>query len=254
MLRLKSLGRLIRKVQMNESYPLVIDGGTSKHNFAEFEDSEPVFLLQGNKQLYLEYVNSYTLNFLIASVLRNPKDLISHLQRIRLCYEQKDEDQLYAALVDFFVVLQGSGLSIKQRMLGGSRNHLSPILLQRLQIYLTDYSLIQGNIYSVLTSGIESNIELVLPQADYKSASEHDPLQIARDYIEYSQLDEARETLETAILANPDYIELHEDLLELYKLTKNIDAFNDMKFALSEINHPMQTQWDTLNSYFSLIE
>ena len=57
--------------------------------------------------------------------------------------------------------------------------------------------------------------------------------------------------LESAILASPDYTELHEDLLELYKSTKNIDAFNEMKFALSEINHPMQAQWDALSSYFN---
>ena len=56
--------------------------------------------------------------------------------------------------------------------------------------------------------------------------------------------------LESSILTTPDYIELHEDLLELYKSTNNIDAFHEMKFALSEINHPMQAQWDALNSYF----
>ena len=235
---------------MNESYLLVAGGEESKRDFAEFEYSEPVFVLQNNRHLHIKEVNSYMLNFLVASILRNPKDLLIHLQRITLCYKQKNEDQLYAALVDFFVVLQGAGLSIKQRMITGSRNHLSPLLWHRLQIYLSDYQLIQGNIYSVLTSGLESNIELVVSQTDNRVAQDHDPLQLARDYIEYSQLDEAREMLETAILASPDYIELHEDLLELYKSTNNIDAFHEMKFSLSEINHPMQAQWDALNSYF----
>ncbi|NOR81756.1 MAG: hypothetical protein GQ529_13140 [Methyloprofundus sp.] len=236
---------------MNESYPLVTGGEVSKHVFAEFEYSEPVFLLQNNKHLHIKEVNSYMLNFLTASILRTPKDLLIHLQRITLCYEQKDEDQLYAAIVDFFVVLQGAGLSIRQRVVDGSRNHLSPLLRQRLKNYLSNYHLIQGNIYSVLTSGLESNVELVVSQTEDKGELDHDPLKIARDFIEYSQLGEAKKMLETSILASPDYIELHEDLLELYKSTNDIDAFHEMKVALIEINHPMQTQWDALNSYFT---
>ena len=236
---------------MTESYPLVTGDEKSKHDFVEFECSEPVFLLQNNKLLHIKEVNSYMLNFLVSSILRDPNNLLIHLQRITLCYEHKNEDQLYAAVVDFFVVLQDAGLLIKQRILAGSRKHLSPILWEHLQIYLSDYHLIQGNIYTVLTSGIENNIDLVASQTDKKVALDYDPLQIARDYIEYSQLDEARKTLETAILEHPDYNELHEDLLELYKSTNNIEAFNEVKFALSEINHPMQSQWDALNSYFT---
>ena len=236
---------------MSESYPLVTGSEESRHDLAEFEFIEPVFLLPSKKLLHKEGANPLMLRFLTALILRKPRNLFVHLQRISLCYEQKNEEQLYAALVDFFVVLQDAGFLIKQRMLGGVRHELSSGLLQRLQTYLTDYRLIQGNIYTVLTSGIESNIELVFSPADDKQSLDHDPLQIARDYIEYSQLDEARETLESAILASPDYMELHEDLLELYKVTKNVDAFNEMKFALSEINHPMQTNWDALNSYFN---
>ena len=237
---------------MSESYPLRTSGVVSHTDFTEFEFSEPVFSMHNNNFLHMKEVNPSMLNFLVASVLRKPRDLFIHLQRIALCYELKNEEKLYAALVDFFVVLQNIGLSIKKRMLAGSRSELSPLLMQRLQIYLTDYQLIEGNVYSVLTSGIESNIELVVqPVANNDGGSEQDPLQIARDFIEYSQLDEAREILESSILTTPDYIELHEDLLELYKLTKNINAFNEMKFALSEINHPMQAQWDELNSYFN---
>ncbi len=223
---------------MNENYSLVIGGEpTNTHDFSEFEESEPVFILQDNRLLHIEDVNPYMLKYLIASILRKPRDLIIHLQRISLCYQQQNEEQLYAALVDFFVVLQSAGLSIKQRILAGARKQLSPMLLQRLQIYVTDHHSIQGNLYSVLTSGIESDMALVLSETAKNKTSNYDALQLARDYIEYSQLEEAREMLESAILTNPDYAELHVDLLELYKSTKNIDAFNEMKQALSQINH-----------------
>ncbi len=236
---------------MKECYPLVLGEELNKLEFTEFIYSEPEFIYQNSKLLHLKEVNYYMLNFLVSSILRKPRDLLFHMQRITLCYDQKNEEQLYAAVVDFFVVLQSAGALIKQRVLAGSRKKLSPLLWQRLQIYLTDHNLIQGNAYTVLTHGIESNMELVVTQADKKSSLDYSPLQVARDFIEYSQLDEAREMLESAILKDPDDTELHEDLLELYKSTQNIEDFYKMKFNLSEINHPMQAEWDALNSYFT---
>lgn len=235
------------------SYPLVIgDNGRNQCDFDEFGRIEPIFLLKkNNRQLRLENVNASVLNFLVISIIRKPKSLIIHLQRIILCYEQESSDRLYAALVDFFVVLKGKGLSIKQRVLAASRKSLSPVLRQRLQIYLTDHHLIQGNDYTVLTSGIESHLDMVILAPKEEVSMELDSLQIARDYIEYSQLEEAREVLESAIVKTPKYTELHVDLLELYKLTNNSDAFYEMNFVLSEIDHPMQAEWDTLNSFFS---
>lgn len=237
---------------MSESYPLVIGGAAaSMHDFTEFKDCEPVFFMQNNRLIHPKEVGYNFRSFLISSILRKPRNLLTHMQRITLCYEQEDEEQLYAAIVDFFIVLENAGLPIRRRLLAGCKNRLSLLLMQRLQFYLNDFKLIEGNMHSVLTSGIQENLQLVLTIDSNEAAFEHDPLQIARDYIEYSQLDEARETLETAILITPDYTELHEDLIELYRLTNNFDAFNEMKFALSEISHPMQKQWDDLNSYFT---
>ena len=121
---------------MNESYPLITGGVVSHTDFTEFEFSEPVFSMHNNNFLHMKEVNPSMLNFLVASVLRKPRDLFIHLQRIALCYELKNEEKLYAALVDFFVVLQNIGLSIKKRMLAGSRSELSPLLMQRLQDFL----------------------------------------------------------------------------------------------------------------------
>lgn len=236
---------------MNESYPLVVGDQSAIQDYSEIKCLEPVFLFNNSKSIHLKETDDEVLNFLVFSILRKPKGLLVHLQRISLCYEKQDEDFLYAALVDLFVVLQGAGLSIKRRMLAGSRKHLSAEIMQQLQSYINGEHLIQGNLYSVLTSGTESDLEMVVTQVKETVSCEHDSLQIARDYIEYSQLEEARDVLEDAILADPEYIELHEDLLELYKSTRDIDAFNTMVLALSEIDHPMQAQWDELSSYFN---
>ena len=106
--------------------------------------------------------------------------------------------------------------------------------------------------YTVLTSGWESSNELSLVQDNTSSSKEeYDPLQVARDYIEYSQLEEAVKVLEQAIIDDPQRTELHADLIELYQSTADYNAFNKMQLALEKVNHPMQAQWDALNSYFN---
>ncbi|NOQ63043.1 MAG: hypothetical protein GQ582_00850 [Methyloprofundus sp.] len=236
---------------MNKDYSLITGGDTAvEYDEVNDESLDAVFLLQGERQLHIKEANPNVLNYLTSSILRKPHDLLTHVQRIIYCYEQKNEAQLYAALADLFVILQESGSALKQRMLLGASNKLSPILLQPLQAYLNEPKLLETNSHTVLVSGIESDLKLV-NSANKTSTIEHDPLQIARDYVEYSQLDEAISTLEIAILATPEYVELHEDLLELYKLTKNIEGFNKMHLALSNISHPMQVEWDALSSYFT---
>ena len=79
----------------------------------------------------------------------------------------------------------------------------------------------------------------------------HDPLAIARDYVEYSQLDAAIETLEAGVLGDPERQELQLDLLELYKVTKNIQAFTKMHFLLTEKELDLSAGWQELTDYFA---
>jgi len=237
---------------MPESYSLVISDTVRTLSFSDYGFNEPVFLLENNTQLHFHGANDEILKDLVYTIIKQPRNLLTHLQRITLCYEKNNETQLSAALMDLFVVLEEAGDAIKQRMLVGARKHLSTPLFEQLQTYLNASQLIQGNIYTVLSSGRESNNNLVLVQhSDSDKNEKHDPLQIARDYIEYSQLEDAVKVLESAILETPQRSELHSDLIELYQSTNNQDGFNKMQLALANINHPMQVQWDALNSYFN---
>ena len=237
---------------MPESYSLVISDAVRTLSFSDYGFNEPVFLLENNTQLHFHGANDEILKDLVYTIIKQPRNLLTHLQRITLCYEKNNETQLSAALMDLFVVLEEAGDAIKQRMLVGARKHLSTPLFEQLQAHLNASQLIQGNIYTVLSSGRESNNNLVLVQHNDSDKNEkHDPLQIARDYIEYSQLEDAVKVLESAILEMPQRSELHADLIELYQSTNNQDGFNKMQLALANINHPMQMQWDALNSYFN---
>ena len=58
-------------------------------------------------------------------IARNPKCLITHVQRIYYCFHMQLDEQLYAALVDFLVILNKQGKEISWRMVTGAKSRLS---------------------------------------------------------------------------------------------------------------------------------
>ncbi|MDO9238737.1 MAG: hypothetical protein Q7U30_01885, partial [Methylicorpusculum sp.] len=77
-----------------------------------------------------------------------------------------------------------------------------------------------------------------------------DPLLLARDCIEYSQLDEAQKLLETAIVEYPGRLELHQELTALYRSTRNLDRFNEMNSKLIASDITLPECWQQLEVYF----
>lgn len=188
---------------------------------------------------------------IVYKVLTNPKQLISHLQRIYFTYSQGMTEPLYAALVDLFSVLDGRGEELSSRMVSSTHSLLTEHQSEVLASYLEHkkISLLAGNKFSVLTKGVVGSGVLLTEKNDV--AIVHDPLAIARDYVEYSQLDAAIETLEAGVLGDPERQELQLDLLELYKVTKNIQAFTKMHFLLTEKELDLSAGWQELTDYFA---
>jgi len=146
---------------MSESYSLVINEGEANDN--EFSIwNEPVFFMDNNQTLHCVQNNDEVLSYLVFSVRQQPKNLLKHLQRIIFCYKKQDQSLLYAALVDFFIVLQSAGWAIKKRMLGGAKKQLSDELFNKLQLLLNNKQEITGNKFSVLTTGIDLDAEPLL--------------------------------------------------------------------------------------------
>jgi Tfp pilus assembly protein FimV len=77
-----------------------------------------------------------------------------------------------------------------------------------------------------------------------------DPLTIALDHIEYSQLDEAQDVLEQAILAQPEREDLRRELIGLYKSTRDMNRFYQMLAKLTRLGVGMTEDWNQLNNYF----
>lgn len=190
---------------------------------------------------------------LVFLVAKKPKRLITHIQRIHHCYQSNLQEPLFAALVDLLVVLNGRGKAISRRMIIGTKSKLSDGQYKKLQTFMTenfDVALLSGNQYSVFTKGLVGTGNLV-QQIETSDKQTYDSLALAHDYIEYSQLDEAKDVLEKAIVNQPQRLELHQCLLELYKSTLDTSGFTTMFNILAGLDVAMPDDWSTLQAFFN---
>ncbi len=103
---------------------------------------------------------------IIFKILRNPKHLISHIQRIYFTYNLSMNDPLYAALVDLLVVLDGSGKHLSTRMVTHTRPLLSKQQYETLTCFLKtqNTSKLIENKFTVLTQGLVGVSNLFMEQ------------------------------------------------------------------------------------------
>ncbi len=113
-----------------------------------------------------------------------------------------------------------------------------------------DISALAGNQYSIFTKGLIGTQDLVQQVVSASTKQAYDPLNLARDYIEYSQLAEARDVLEKAIVNEPHRLELHQSLLELYKSTQDVSGFKKMVDIFADLNIAIPDDWNELMTLF----
>ena len=190
----------------------------------EYSTSKAFFSLQNTGVFWCNtgmLQNNEALEKLVFLIAKKPKCLINHVQRIYYCFQENLGEQLYAALVDLLIILNKQGQAISWRMVLGTKSQLTAEQFQELKGYLkgnqVSTSRLKGNQYSVFSKGLVA-VNKMIWQIE-NEVKEDDPLMIAFDYIEYSQMDEAKAVLQEAILLQPEKMALHQELFDLYKLT-----------------------------------
>ncbi|GAB6141981.1 hypothetical protein JCM14076_27100 [Methylosoma difficile] len=190
---------------------------------------------------------------LVLRLARKPNRLVLHVQRILYCYHSDLNEQLFAALIDFLVILNRRGKAISYRMVFGSRTRLKSVQLKVFKNYLSDQnydpSLLPGNSYTIFTRGMIGTSNLIMMSKPQR-VSNYDPLDLAHDHIEYSQLDDAKRVLEQGILNDPDRLVLHQELLYLYQLTNDAAGFKRMYKHLTQQGLATPDKWSSLENHF----
>lgn len=189
------------------------------------------------------------LNTLILRVSRKPKDLLAHLRRIYFCYRHALPEPLYAALADLLIVLDQKGKDLSRRLILGSRSRLDAKQLAILKSGIQDLQPVQGNRYSLFTKGLVGVSQLL--EVTRQAQAQRDVLELAHDFIEYSQLDEAMTTLEQGLEQAPNRRDLQALLLELYKSTDNSGRFQRCYDKIGKSGEPLMNEWQQLAVFFN---
>ncbi|MGR8933486.1 MAG: type IV pilus assembly protein FimV [Gammaproteobacteria bacterium] len=235
----------------------VISCPEAEKSIPDMENQELAFLFAKTRRDFnLEWLHDHPelLHHLVNAIAKQPKNLLVHMQRIYLCYQQDLPEQLYGALTDLFIVLNRRSIAFSSRILSAVSSKLSEPHYKLLHRYLVKKDFpplhLPQNAYSVLGKGFIGTSQLLVRVHEKSTSKEHDPLQLARDYIEYSQLQEALEVLEKAVSDDPKREALHSDLLELYKSLHDVEGFQRMRQQLSITDNPFHTLWDEADNFF----
>jgi hypothetical protein len=193
------------------------------------------------------------LEHLVFHVSRKPNFLEAHVERIYYCFQNRLDEPLFGALVDLLTILRGKGLALSKRMVLASKSRLTEkqlsLLLNHVGKKDSDLNLLPGSRFSVLTRGVLS-VTTLLQHHEDRVENVQDPLTLAMDCIEFSQLDSAAQILEQAILSQPERMALHYELLSLYRSTRNITGFNRMYETLTGKEITLPIEWQQLCDFF----
>lgn len=183
--------------------------------------------------------------YLAAIVARSPHNLLVHVQRVHCHLQAGQSEQLFGALVDLFIALGAHGQALKLRLLDYANNYLTgpqlSFLFEHLDQGLSAYMPIEGAHWSCLSAGVQGDLQLV--QRAQRQVSDLSPLLLARELIDCGELDNARELLETALMQQPQDLELQRELLEIYRYTHDAASLERMADQLQACAVELDPQW-----------
>ncbi len=215
---------------------------------AELRSLEPAFRIayEGHLQIDANGWENKAKSFYAHAIARTPEALWLHVQRINLLAAMADAD-IHGALIDLFLVLDGKGSGLCHRLLSQAKPLLPDDLYQGLSNHLTHSgstrNLISGS--SMLASGRLGHEQLVDHQESPPN-DQPDPLQTASDQLAFGQAAEAQKTLEEALLDEPDRLDLHLALLEIYHHSLDKHRINHFLQRLAGSPNPALKAWQEL--------
>ncbi len=191
-----------------------------------------------------EYESVTAWRLLSRYISRYPHDLRVHAQRIILAIEDKLTEHLPGALQDLAIALSGKGKPFFTSLLEQAKPALSE---QDYQQFLDTFdSSSQDQCWqkgSMLANGVCDGKPVVIFDGSQEVSGFANVLDEARAYIEYGQIDEARQLLEDELLTNPAATGVEEELLYLYKSTRHRSHLETMANKLQELGTELSTEW-----------
>jgi hypothetical protein len=211
---------------------------------------EPYFECVDSTDLTLAEIRSERVrDYLCHCISRNPADLRAHVRRIVMEHRVGDGEALYSALADLFLVLGQRGRGLRQRLLRGSEARLRPEHYRALSMSL-ETGLAEAHVLhapgALLGSGHDGEFGFVRRIAQDAAPPLEEPRTLARQFLEYSQIEEAREILERANLEQWGDPALQQELLDLYRATRDAARLEGMARQLLDRGVALLPEWQEL--------
>lgn len=181
---------------------------------------------------------------------REPANLTNHVRRIYLHLKLKQPDALYGAMLDLHLVLGDKGGSLRGSLLRKAKNLLAKKHYNLFRSHNTQglrrTQLLPASQHSVLGNFFSGGRNLVSELKTQSKPSEKgvDPLELAREELNYGDIAVAQQILEQALLQSPKRLGLHFGLLEVYKHTRSLDDLLNMKEQLGDGVAIAQAAWN----------
>jgi hypothetical protein len=187
-------------------------------------------------------------------VVREPEDLLTHVQRIHFANSQKSEPALYSALLDLFIALGTRGKALREMMLTQNSNLLSDAHQAFLQASIAagihSRDNIEDSAMSMLCCGFSGARDLIEVSTSRRTA-DRDPLRQALESIECSQIDEARIILERSFFGGTSNAVQQQLLLEIYRKTDDRTHFEKLHATFDSETAPASVDWQALADHFA---
>jgi len=185
-------------------------------------------------------------------IVRYPRDLRAHAQRILLGHTNKEiVDFLPGSLQDLFLILENNGYPLRKHLLDLSKQHLtdkefsffSRWIKQNAKSDKTHHCWQTGSVLSTGSCGGQSLVSTE-EQSDTSAATAYaDVLEEARACLDYGQLDVAQQLLEDELLKSPQSKAIEQELLTIYQYSRNKHQFDIVTEKLQKQGVTLSAEW-----------
>ncbi len=177
-------------------------------------------------------------------IARYPQDLRVHAQRILLVIDNELSEFLPGSLQDLIIALSGKGKPFFKSLLEQASPALSEEQQQHyLKAFDTESEQQCWTKGSVLANGICNANPLVIFEGNDEVQGFGSVLEEAQAYIEYGELEEARQLLENELLNQPRAEDIEEELLYLYQSLRQPGYLDEMTSNLQALDIELSPRW-----------
>jgi hypothetical protein len=172
---------------------------------------------------------------LTSAVARDPLDVEAHVRRVALATRERSSGHIFTALIDLFLALGPQGRALRALMLASARDGLTPeeaqFFEQALDPGLTRSAGLPMGTQSVLDPGLMGAVEMVTQAR--RAVAQQSVAEQAAELVNHGDLDGARQMLEDALMQNPDDAAASQELLAIYRYSRDTQAENLMRERLT---------------------